>query len=293
MISAVVLTKNEERNIEECLSGLTWCDEIIVIDDNSIDDTIKTAEKFGAKVVRHSLNKNFADQRNFGLKQVKGEWIFFVDADERVSKELSDEIQKEIEKSDAAGFYFRRIDNFMGEWLRHGEVGSVRILRLAKKGTGEWKRKVDEIWEIKGKAKTFASPLLHYSHLRLSEFLTSINERSTLNAQEFYDNGRRITFIEWLKPPAKFIQNYFFRLGFLDGIRGFVFAILMSLHSFLVRAKLYLLWARGEKKADSGSKSKTESFVKTLFLFWSFFVFASYLYFLLQRGLSKWSSWQF
>lgn len=292
MISAIVLTKNEEKNIKECLLGLTWCDEIIVLDDDSVDGTVKIAEKLGARVIRHSLDGNFAEQRNFGLEKAKGEWIFFVDADERVSKELAEEIKEGIKDDDVAGFYFRRIDNFMGKWLKRGEIGRLKILRLARKGKGEWKRKVDEIWEIKGKTKTFKSPLLHYSHPTLSEFLTSINERSTLNAREFYEKGRRVAFIEWLKPPAKFIQNYFFYLGFLDGIPGFVFAVLMSLHSFLVRAKLYLLWEKGGKQTGL-SKEKNRRFGKILFLIWSFFVFVSYVYFLLQRGLSKWSNWQF
>lgn len=293
MISAIVLAKNEEKNIEECLLGLKWCDEIIVLDDNSTDDTVKIAERLGAKVIKHSLNENFAAQRNFGLEKARGEWVFFVDADERVGKELAEEVKEAIKDDDVAGFYFRRIDHFMGEWLRHGEIGHLKILRLAKKGTGEWKRKVDEIWEIKGKTKTFRSPLLHYSHPTLSGFLTSINERSTLNAREFYDEGKEVTLVEWFKPKIKFLQNYFLRLGFLDGTQGFVFAVLMSLHSFLVRAKLYLLWARGEEQPDLVKKGNTGSFVKIFFLVWSFFVFASYVYFLLQRGLSKWSNWQF
>lgn len=294
MISAIVLTKNEEKNIEECLFWLKWCDEILVINDDSTDDTVKIAEKFGAKVIKHSLNESFAGQRNFGLEKARGEWVFFVDADERVSKELADEIKESIKKDNVNGFYFRRIDNFVGKWLRHGEIGHLKILRLGRKGTGEWKRKVDETWEVKGKTKTFRSPLLHYSHPTLSGFLNSINERSTLNAREFYDEGKEVTLIEWFKPKIKFLQNYFLRLGFLDGTQGFVFAMFMSLHSFLVRAKLYLLWARGgTEQVDSDKKKKSGNFRKILFLVWAFFIFASYIYFLLQRGLSKWSNWRF
>jgi len=295
MISAVVLTKNEEKNIKECLSGLKWCDEIIVIDDDSTDETREIAEKLGAKVIKHSLGDDFTQQRNFGLEKSRGDWVFFVDADERVGSELADEIKEGIKKDKANGFYFRRIDMFLGKWLSHGEISRLRILRLGKKGGGNWERKVDEIWKIKGKTKTFRSPLLHYSHPALAEFLRSINERSTLNAREFYDEGKRLNLIEWLKPPAKFLQNYFLRLGFLEGTQGFVFAVLMSLHSFLVRGKLYLLWARnGVARVDLGKKKKrSESFWKILFLVWTILIFISYLYFLFQRGLSKWSSWRF
>jgi len=244
MISAVVLAKNEEENLKECLARLRWCDEILVVDDNSIDKTRKLAKKEGARVIERSLNNDFAAQRNFGLEAAKYDWIFFVDADEWVFPELAAEIQKEISKTKAAGFYLKRIDNFLGQWLRYGEIGQVRLLRLARRGAGKWRRPVDERWIIQGETKTLKNPLKHYSHLTLDQFLNSINERSSLNAQVFYQEGRRLSVGEWLRPPAKFIKNYFFRLGFLDGISGFVFAVLMSLHSFAVRVKLYLIWRR-------------------------------------------------
>ncbi|MCL5090858.1 MAG: glycosyltransferase family 2 protein [Patescibacteria group bacterium] len=272
MISAIVLTKNEGENIQDCLEGLKWCDEILVIDDNSTDETAKLAKKSGAKVILHSLNNDFGAQRNFALEKAKEDWVFFVDADERVSPELTREIQKEIIKNNYInGYYFHRLDNFMGKFLKHGEIGGIgeksilgeigefggekgfgrmkglTILRLAKRGSGQWERRVEETWQIQGKTKTFINPLLHYSHPNLNQFLENINMRTTLNAQAFYTEGKKVSSLDWLKPLAKFVWNYFFRLGFLDGIEGFVFAVLMSLHSFLVRGKLYLLWQKEGK----------------------------------------------
>jgi len=245
MISAIVLAKNEEKQIKECLSGLQWFDEILVVDDNSEDDTIKIARDLGAKVFVHSLENDFAEQRNFGLNKAKGPWVLFVDADERVTSKLAEEIRNNIEKNTLIkGFYFQRKDFFINRWLAYGETGSVRLLRLARKGCGDWQRAVDEVWAIKGETKTLRSPLLHYSHLTLKDFLSSINERSTLNAKMFFQQEKKITLVEWLKPLLKFIQNFIFRFGFLDGIAGFVFAALMSFHSFLVRGKLYLLWKK-------------------------------------------------
>jgi len=245
MLSGVVLTKNEEQNIKDCLSCLSFCDEILVVDDNSTDGTVKIAEKLGARVLKRPMENDFSSQRNFGLEEAKGDWILFIDADERVSEELANEIKKEINQSSSYnGFYFKRIDFFINKWLKHGEIGSVRILRLARKNAGKWQRSVDEIWKIKGKTKTLKNPLLHYSHPSLSSFLQSINERSSLNARQFYKENKKVSFIDWLKPVAKFIWNYFFLFGFLDGISGFVFAVLMSFHSFLTRGKLYLLWKK-------------------------------------------------
>lgn len=316
MISAVVLARNEENNLSQCLSGLKWCDEIIVINDGSEDKTAAIAKSLGAKVISHPLFGDFAQQRNFALSLSKGDWIFFVDADERVSSELAQEIQKEIIKDDGtSGYYFHRIDNFMGKFLKHGEIGGIgskgilgeigefggekgfgkmkglTILRLGKKGSGQWERKVEETWQIQGKTKTLSSPLFHYSHPDLTQFLEDINTRSTLNAQAFFSEGKRVNFWEWLKPSAKFIWNYFFRLGFLDGKEGFVFAVLMSLHSFLVRGKLYLLWqAPLRSPADRRDYGGVRRYklLKILFFVWAAFVFLSYVFFLIEKGLKKW-----
>lgn len=249
MITAVILIKNEEENIKKCLSGLFWCDEVLVIDDNSTDETITQISDFknqnqniNLKIYKRQLNGDFAKQRNYGLEKAIGDWVLFVDADERVSKELEKEILEKIgESKGIEGYYFRRIDYFMGKWLKHGETGSLNILRLGRKNSGKWVRNVDEVWEVKGQTEVLSNPLLHYSHLNLTQFLESINSRSTLNAQYLFENNENLNLFEWSKPFLKFIQNYFFKRGFLDGMQGFVFAVLMSLHSFMVRGKLYLL----------------------------------------------------
>jgi len=247
MISAVVLTKNEEENIKECLAGLKFCEEIIVIDDNSTDKTKEIAKKEGARVYVRSLDNNFAGQRNYALGLTKEEWMFFIDADERVTPALRQEItNNKLQITKINGFWFKRNDFFMEKLLKHGEAKSVKLLRLARKGSGEWARKVDEKWEIKGQTQLLKNPLLHYSHNNLKEFLESINSRSSLNASQFFSENKKVSFLDWFKPLAKFLQNYFLRFGFLDSTAGFVFAVMMSLHSFLVRGKLYLLW----KKSD-------------------------------------------
>lgn len=251
MISAVILTKNEEKNLRECLHLLEWCGEIIVLDDESTDETTKIAQEMGAKIFSRKLGSDFSEQRNFGLSKAKGEWIFFVDADERVNNELKEEIIKSINNNpEVNGYFLKRKDFFINRFLNHGETGSLKLLRLGRKDSGVWQREVDETWKLEGKTKILNVPLLHYSHLCLSDFLTSINQRSTLNAGIFYKEGKKLTFIEWLKPCLKFLQNFFFRFGFLDGTAGFIFAVLMSCHSYLVRGKLYLLWKKNEKQGN-------------------------------------------
>lgn len=240
-ISAIILAKNEEKNIEECLKALRWCDEVVVIDDCSKDKTAKLAKGLGARVYERSLDNNFSAQRNFGLLKARGEWVLFVDADERVSPVLALEIKEKTKIKKYDGFFLKRQDYFGKRKLKHGETSKVRLMRLGKKDSGKWQREVHETWIIEGKAGELSHPLLHYPHQTISEFLKEINFYSTLHAKALSKEGIkgnlwRIVFY----PLAKFLQNYFLRLGFLDGMPGFIVAAMMSWHSFLAQSKLYL-----------------------------------------------------
>jgi len=247
MISVVILTKNEEKNITECLESVSWCDERIVIDDHSTDKTVDIVKKKGAKVFLHYSQNDFSDQRNYGLEKAKGDWVLFVDADERVSSALWYEIMQHTNESieDYSGFYIKRQDTIWGKVLKHGEIGNVKLLRLAKKGSGIWKGPVHEEWDIKGKIGLLKNPLDHFPHQTISEFLREINFYTDLRAEELFKKKIKATWISILVyPKVKFILNFFLRGGFRDGLHGFVCAVLMSLHSFLVRSKLYLMWQK-------------------------------------------------
>lgn len=239
-ISAVILTKNSAELIKDCLAGLDWCDEKLVIDDQSEDQTRSIAQKMGAKVFKRSLNDNFAAQRNFGLGQARGEWALFVDADERVSAALSAEIKKTLESTEKTGFFLKRRDFFFGRWLDYGETGTARFLRLARRRSGRWERPVHETWVVKGELGQLQNPLEHLPHPSLASFLEKINFYTTLHAQALQQEGRRFRLWRLIGyPAAKFLQNYFWRRGFLDGLPGFLMAWMMSWHSFLAQAKLF------------------------------------------------------
>lgn len=243
MISAVVLTKNEEKNIGECLKTLQWCDEIVVIDDYSTDKTIGVIRGFRGigekvKIFSRKLGGDFSAQRNYGLEKARGEWVLFVDADERVTAALAKEIGGIGEFRGIEGFYIKRRDFLFGKWLKHGETRDIRLIRLIRKGAGRWERRVHEKLRILGEVGDLREPLLHYPHQSLTEFLEDINFYTDLDAKEFYQNYRRDDISIVFYPLAKFVQNYFLKLGFLDGMAGFLQATLMSFHSFLTRAKL-------------------------------------------------------
>jgi glycosyltransferase involved in cell wall biosynthesis len=247
MISAIVLTKNEEKNILECLAYLHFCDEVIVIDDNSTDNTVELAKKNGAIVFQRPLSNDFSQQRNLGLSKASGEWVLFIDADERVTPTLVKEIKAQIANTQAQGFYIKRRDFMWGRELKHGDAGNIVLLRLAKKNAGHWQGSVHETWQIKGNTGVLTQVIYHYPHPSLGEFLTDINYYTTVRANELYKQKKRAGFWSvFFYPKAKFVQVYILKFGVLDGLVGLVHAILMSFHSFLVRAKLWVLWQ--EKK---------------------------------------------
>jgi len=257
MISAVILTKNEEKHIVPCIKSLWWCDEIIVIDDYSTDKTIKKIQSASRqtklKIFKRHLNGNFAAQRNVGLKKARGEWILFVDADERVTPALATEIKKKISKTHFNGFYLKRQDFWAGRWLKYGETGNTKLLRLGKKSTGRWERPIHEFWKIKGKIGTLKNPLLHYPHFTVAEFIKDINFYTDLNAKFFYQQKVKSSLWQIIVYPlGKFFVNYFLKRGFLDNLPGFVFALLMSFHSFLTRTKLWIL----RQNPTSGNEQK-------------------------------------
>lgn len=240
-ITAVILAKNEEKNIKKCLESVKFCDEIMVIDDNSADRTAEIARKLGVKVFRHSLNNNFAAQRNFALRQAQNQWILFIDSDEIVPEDLATEI-KSLNYSDNEGFYFKRQDIWQGKEIKHGETGNIKLLRLARKEAGKWIRPVHEVWDIKGKTGILKNPILHYPHPTLREFISEINLYSTLHAGTNLEEGKKPSLwkiIFW--PRGKFVYNWIFKLGFLDGTAGFIIALMMSFHSFLAWSKAWKL----------------------------------------------------
>lgn len=230
-ISAVVLAKNEEENIEKCLQSVGWCDELILVDDYSKDKTVEIAKEIGAKVFKRKLENDFSAQRNFGLSKASGEWILFVDADEIVSEDLASEIKRAIKTSDVNGYLIKRV-GVVEEW----------ILRLGRKSSGKWSREVHEVWNIKGKVGKLASPLLHSPASSFKEFVAKINKYSSLHAKENQKEGKKSNLLKIIFMPfLKFISVFFLKRGYKSGLYGFIFSIFMCFHSFLSWSKLWIL----------------------------------------------------
>ena len=245
-ITAVVLTKNEEQNIQRCLKSIDFCDEIIIVDDYSTDKTLEIIGK-KYKVLQRKLNSDFASQRNFGSSKATNNWVLFIDADEEIGSELKKEIILLSQNSNIKenAFYIKRRDFFWGKELKHGELSLIRhigLIRLIRKDSGKWMGTVHEVFHTAVSVGRLNGFLNHYPHPSLKDFINDINHYSSIRAEELYNRGTKTDILEIISFPfGKFIYNYFLSLGFLDGPAGFTYAFMMSFHSFLVRAKLYQL----------------------------------------------------
>jgi len=242
-ISAVILAKNEEKNIKRAIESVQFCKEITVVDDGSKDETAHIAEKFGAKVKKRSMTGDFAGQRNFAMKDTLCDWILFIDADEEVTSSLQKSCIEASNNFQKSAYYIKRRDFWWGKELRFGETQKARnkgIIRLVKKNSGSWMGNVHEIFYTAKSTGTLDGFLNHYPHPTVKEFLSDINTYSSLRAKELFNQGKKTNILEIIIYPfSKFFLNYFLCLGFLDGPAGFAYSFFMSFHSFLVRAKLY------------------------------------------------------
>lgn len=259
MISAAIITKNEEKNIRDCIESVSFCDEVIVIDDYSNDATKKIIQDIRVesqkrnqkiKYYQRQLNDNFAEQRNFALEKCTNKWVLFVDADEEVSNELSSELTQYIDNPlhGVNGFFVKRKNIMWGKEIKHGEMGNDILLRFARKDKGTWKREVHEYWDIKGSKGNLKNPIVHRPHEDLSDFLTTIKHFSRIHALSNKKEGKKSTVTKILFwPIGKFLFNYFYRRGMLDGARGLIIALVMSFNSFLAWSSLWLYQRNSSK----------------------------------------------
>ncbi len=246
-ITVIILARNAAKTIANTLDSVAWADEILLIDDYSEDQTVALARRWGSTVYHHHLNGDFARQRNWALKRAAHDWVFFVDADEIVPPCLRDEIVRRLEKKERGviAYQLRRDDFFLGQKLNHGENNANWFLRLGKKNLGAWRGYVHEEWLFprkSGQVKKLHCRL-HHQLPSLTGFLEKINFYTSLRAKELYHLRRKSNAaIIVAYPLAKFFKLYLWQGGWRDGTAGIVMALLMALHSFLVRAKLWYFY---------------------------------------------------
>jgi glycosyltransferase involved in cell wall biosynthesis len=226
-LSAIVIAKNEARNIEACLDSLRFCDERIVVDGGSDDGTASLAEAAGAKVTVAKEWRGFGPQKNLALSLATGDWVLSIDADEQVSEELAAEIRKTITEGLFEAYEMPRLSTFCGRPMRHSGWHPDYVLRLFRRGRARFSDDlVHERVVYDGPVGRLKEPLTHHPVLRLEDALSRMDRYSTARAEMIVESGRRVSFFTGIvRGWWTFIQTYFIRLGFLDGREGFLLAM--------------------------------------------------------------------
>ena len=217
-ISVVIITRNEEQKIEACLQSILWADEIIIVDDMSLDRTRDICAKYPVKIFVREMT-DFALQRNFGMQQAAGEWIFSIDADERVTPELQVEIAAVVKNSRLDAYFIATKNIMLGRWMRHGGWYPERHIRLFRKDKASWDGAVHEKIRLnkKSSAGFLKQPLIHESHPDISEFSRMLNFYASFEAQNTpVEQIKNTLFFMVFRPVYIFIKRYFLLLGFLD-----------------------------------------------------------------------------
>ena len=244
-ISACVTAGNEEDKIAACLSSLSWCDEVVVVDSFSRDKTFEISKQYTPHVYQHAW-EGYIAQKNYIRSLAHHSWILFVDADEVVSDELRDEIESEFARDpgDTVGYRFPRMVHYLGKWIRHGEWYPDIKLRLFRKDRGhsEGQEPHDRV-VVDGPVKTLRAPLYHFTYDDLADHIHTLNRFSSISAGEKFSRGEKFRWTDlFFRPPFRFFKSYFVKWGILDGRQGFIIALMSAFGVFIKYAKLLELW---------------------------------------------------
>lgn len=231
-LSALIITYNEEHNIASVIENLDIADEIIVVDSFSTDDTIGIASRYNnVRVVQHCF-ENYATQRNYAITLAKNSWILFLDADERLTPEIKEEILQTIhQKESYSAYYFYRTFMFKDRKIRFSGSQTDKILRLFKKEKAHYnlEKAVHEKLIVTGETGKLKNNLIHYSYRSYSHYKQKMEFYGKLKAREEFMKGIKPTFFHYyIRPLYSFLNKYIFRFGFLDGRNGIIICYLKA-----------------------------------------------------------------
>ena len=250
-LSAVIITLNEEKDLPGCLKSLKdFADEIVLVDSGSTDKTIDIAKNFKVKVFFRKFD-NYANQKNYAASKASGDWILSVDADEEIEAELAEEIESVIKKQKAknnkregkiVAYTIPRKNIILGKYIKHTrwQPELDRHVWLWRKGVGEWVGEVHEEFVVKGNIGRLEHHKIHYQYETVGQFLGMMNIYSEIEATQKIKNGNKFSLARmFFDPEYNFFVRYFYRLGFLDGWRGFILSYLMAIYHLIVWVKVW------------------------------------------------------
>lgn len=274
MISAVINTLNEEKNIERCLKALTWVDEIVVCDDGSVDKTLEIAKKFGAKIYHHNSTGFVEAARNFAARLAQGDWILVVDADEEIPEKLAKKLTEFVKSANPPDCVaVPRKNIIFGKWIQHSGWWPDYQIRFFKKGKVKWTGKIHEDPKTDGIGCSLIPnedlAIIHYNYQTISQFINRMNRYTDIEAKELVASGYKFNWLDlFKKPSAEFYSRFFAQKGYLDGLHGFILASLQSTSFFVTYIKVWE--AQGAKEQEIELKEfKKEVFSQlSEFKFW-------------------------
>jgi glycosyltransferase involved in cell wall biosynthesis len=241
-VSVTIITHNEEDNIEACLRSVAWADEIVVVDSGSTDRTVEICRRFTDKIYFNTW-EGMKEQKNFAVGKTTHPWILSIDADERVTEELRAFTLTELEHPAFDGYRFRRMNFFLGRWLRHGGWYPDHVLRLFRKDTSYFDgiNPHDRVIVKTGNVATTSLHLEHFTYKSLAQYILKQNLYSSISAAEKFKTGKFVRMgvtRAVLKTIWKFVETYILKAGFLDGFYGFVVSAGATYATFWKYAKI-------------------------------------------------------
>lgn len=258
--SVVIAARDEVAEIADCIASVAWAAEVIVVENDSTDDTFAIARDAGATVFSHPFT-TIGCQRNAAIARARNEWVLVVDADERGTPGLRDEVARVLQReSHHVAYRVRRRNFFLGREIRHGGWERDRPVRLFRNHMRYDERPVHEHVLVDGPVGELAEPLLHYPYASLDEYFAKLDRYSRWWAQQNHARGRRASV--WkiaLKPPARFLSMYVLRGGFLDGAVGAIVAALAAMSVAAKYARLWELQRSGDRRLGTGNRERDAS----------------------------------
>ncbi|MBI5045137.1 MAG: glycosyltransferase family 2 protein [Candidatus Levybacteria bacterium] len=241
-LSVVISVLNGAAVIEDCLKSVEWADEIIVVDHESTDGTLKIVKKYTNDIFSQPNDITKIDiQKNFGFKKAKHEWILSIDADERIDDELQKEIKEVIEHMYQDAYAIPRKNIIFGKWIKHSIWWPDYQIRLFRKGRAEY---VDAVVhkdiQVKGTVGKLTNPLTHENYQTVSQYLQKMDVYTESEALSFIKNNTHFSWIEAVRMPiGDFLKTFFFQRGYKDGFHGLVLSVLQGFYMFLVVIKVW------------------------------------------------------
>jgi glycosyltransferase involved in cell wall biosynthesis len=249
-VSVTIITLNEAEHIADAIDSASWADETVVVDSGSTDATLEIARRKGAAVVSRPWS-GYVDQKNYAASIAAHDWIFSLDADERIPPPLAQEIGQVLQSEPThRGFRVPRVTFHLGRWIRTTDFYPDYQTRLYDRRAARWQgRYVHESVSVEGPVGHLRSELQHYSFRDLADHLDRISYYTTLAALQMHEAGRRAGALDLLlHPPAAFLRNYALRRGFMDGVPGLIISLM---NSYSVAMKLAKLWELGRNQREA------------------------------------------